>query len=189
MVWSSLVASVLLNDALLPALHISPPRSFLFSFLVSSFWGVASFHVHAAYLFAISPPSLSRAAVQKKLVEQTRRRCAALFVSPHDASVSAGGAPFLLLCAGRLRAEDREHRGRPEPEEVWAGLQRRREPGQPGVRKRQIQAHRDLRNAQAQRHPDGSLRLRGPYLQSGTFTAPLLKSDWLFHFIVTYQIL
>lgn len=133
---------------------------------------MASFHAHAAYLFVISPPSLSRAAVQKKLVEPTRHCCAVLFVGPHDASVSAGGAPFLLLCAGRLRAEDREHRGRPEPEEVWAGLQRCREPGQPGVRQRQIQAHRYLRNAQAQRHPDGSLRLRGPYLQSGTLLPP-----------------
>ena len=74
----------------------------------------------------------------------------------------------MLLRAGRLRAEDREHRGGPQPEEVRAGLQRCGDPGQPGVRPGQIQADRHLRNAQAQRHPDGSVGVRGPHLQSGS---------------------
>lgn len=161
------------------ALHInssiSPPGFLLF-------FGIPSL-VQTAHLDRVCSRAinwLSRAAVQK-LVEPTRHRrekrpgCTVLFGGPHDASVSAGGALLVLLRAGRLRAENREHRGRPESEEIRAGLQRCRDPGQPGVRQGQIQADCHLRNAQTQRHPDGSLRLRGPHLQSGSFTlAPKL---------------
>lgn len=107
------------------------------------------------------------------------------FGAPRDASVSAGGAPLVLLRAGRLRAQDREHRGRPEPEEIRAGLQGCREPGQPGLRPGQVQAERHLRNAQGQRHPDGSVGVRGPHLQPGraaSITADLPHEIGLYWF-------
>lgn len=63
------------------------------------------------------------------------------------------------MCAGRLRAQDRQHRRRAEPEAVRTGVQGRGDPGQQYLRQRQVQDERDLRHAQAQRHSDGTVRV------------------------------
>ncbi|XP_061673384.1 glutamate receptor ionotropic, NMDA 1b isoform X3 [Syngnathoides biaculeatus] len=79
---------------------------------------------------------------------------------PAGAALRRGGAVW-------LRAARPQRGRRVEPEALRAGLPGRRGPRQRRLRPRPLQDERHRRHAQAQRHPDGAVRLRGPHLQPG----------------------